>query len=156
MLNNLGRLIDGHAAYRVMSLLGCLFALALFCFWLWIWPLRQQVRAQEQHNQQRWQQVLSLQRQIAGLPKPEPLPDTVPLALFSAMAAVKRSGGRLVKWQPDPRHSVLEMLLPWPRVPPLFRELASYESLSLSAFILSEAGEQVRAVVTLALSDESR
>ncbi|ATF90726.1 Uncharacterised protein [Cedecea neteri] len=156
MLNNLERLIDGHVAYRVLGLLGGLFAVALICLWLWVWPLRQQLQAKEQHNQQRWQHVLSLQRQIAALPKPEPLPDVVPLETFSAMAAVKRTGGRLVKWQPDPRHSVLEVLLPWPRVPPFFRELSGYGGLKLPAFILSEAGEQVRVLVTLEFTDESR
>lgn len=156
MLNNLDRLMDGHVAYRVLSLLGCLFATALICLWLWIWPLRQELRMQEPHYRQRWQHVLSLQRQIAALPKPEPLPDSVPLEVFSAMEAIKRSGGRLVKWQPDSRHSTLEILLPWPRVPPFFRALAGYASLKLPTFILSEAGEHVRVVITLEFTDESR
>jgi len=156
MLNNLDRLIDGHVAYRVLSLLACLLLTALACLWLLVWPLRQELQAKEQHNHQRWQHVLSQQRKIAVLPKPEPLPDAVPLEMFSAMAAVKRSGGRLVKWQPDPRHSMLEILLPWPKVPPFFRELAGYANLKLPGFVLSEAGEQVRAVVTLESTDESR
>ncbi|EJF30996.1 MULTISPECIES: hypothetical protein [Enterobacteriaceae] len=156
MLSNLERLIDGHVAYRVLSLLVCLLLTALACLWLLVWPLRQELQVKEQHNQQRWQHVLSQQRKIAVLPKPEPLPDAVPLETFSAMAAAKRSGGRLVMWRPEPRHSVLEMLLPWPNVPPLFKELTSYSSLKIPAFILSEAGEKVRVLLTLEFIDESR
>lgn len=156
MLNNLDRLIDGHVAYRVLSLLVCLLLTALACLWLLVWPLRQELRVKEQHNQQRWQHVLSQQREIAALPKPEPPPDAVPLETFSTMAAVKRSGGRLVTWRPEPRHSVLEMLLPWPNVPPLFRELAGYASLKIPAFILSGTEGKVRVLLTLEFTDESR
>ncbi|WP_312742352.1 hypothetical protein [Cedecea neteri] len=156
MLNNLDRLIDGHVAYRVLSLLVCLLLTALACLWLLVWPLRQELRVKEQHNQQCWQHVLSQQREIAALPKPEPLPDAVPLETFSTMAAVKRSGGRLVTWRPEPRHSVLEMLLPWPNVPPLFRELAGYASLKIPAFILSGTEGKVRVLLTLEFTDESR
>lgn len=156
MLNNLDRLIDGHVAYRVLSLLVCLLLTALACLWLLVWPLRQELRVKEQHNQQRWQHVLSQQREIAALPKPEPPPDAVPLETFSTMAAVKRSGGRLVTWRPEPRHSVLEMLLPWPSVPPLFRELAGYASLKIPAFILSGTEGKVRVLLTLEFTDESR
>lgn len=156
MLNNLDRLIDGHVAYRVLSLLVCLLLTALACLWLLVWPLRQELRVKEQHNQQRWQHVLSQQREIAALPKPEPPPDAVPMETFSTMAAVKRSGGRLVTWRPEPRHSVLEMLLPWPNVPPLFRELAGYASLKIPAFILSGTEGKVRVLLTLEFTDESR
>ncbi|NIF33983.1 hypothetical protein F3J29_17785 [Enterobacter sp. Cy-643] len=156
MLSNLDRLIDGHVAWRALSLLVCLLFIALACLWLLVWPLRQELQAKQQHHHQRWQHVLSQQREIAALPKPEPLPDVVSLERFSAMAAVKRSGGRLVTWRPEPQHSVLEMLIPWPNVPPLFRELANYSSLKLPAFILSEAGEKVRVLLTLEFTDESR
>lgn len=156
MRSKLERLMGTHAAYRVLVIVVCQLMTGLTCLWLWTWPVRQQLWEYGQYNPQRWQRVLSLQTAIAALPKAEPLPDSAPLAAFSAMSAVKKSGGRLVTWVPDPRHSVLEMLLPWPNVPPLFRELANYASLKIPAFSLSEAGEEVRVSLTLEFNDESR
>lgn len=156
MLNNIERLMNAHVGFRVLFVAAFLLAMALTCWWLLIQPRQQHLREQEQQNLQRWQQVLSLQQKIAALPKLEPLPDVTPTMSFSAMAAVKHSGGRLVKWQPDPRRAVLEMLLPWPNVPLFFRQLADYSNLKVSAFVLSSSGERVRVLLTLEFADESR
>lgn len=156
MLNNIERLMNAHVGFRVLYVTVFLLAIAWTCWWLLIHPRQQQLLELERQNQQHWQQVLSLQQKIAAVPKVEPLPDVAPSTIFSAMAAVKRAGGRLVKWQPGPRRAVLEMLLPWPKVPLFFRQLADYSGLKIPTFVLSSAGEQVRVLLTLEINDENR
>lgn len=156
MLNNLERLMSGPVGFRLLSLAAGLLATALACWWLLVQPRQQQLRELELQNLQRWQQMLMLQQKIAALPGMEPLPDVAPSMSFSAMAVVKRAGGRLVKWLPEPRRAVLEMLLPWPKVPLFFRQLADYPNLKVPTFVLNGAGEQVRVLLTLEFTDESR
>ena len=148
--------MNAHVGFRVLYVTVFLLAIAWTRWWLLIHPRQQQLLELERQNQQHWQQVLSLQQKIAAVPKVEPLPDVAPSTIFSAMAAVKRAGGRLVKWQPDPRRAVLEMLLPWPKVPLFFRQLADYSGLKIPTFVLSSAGEQVRVLLTLEINDENR
>jgi pilus assembly protein HofO len=156
VLNNIERLMSVHVGFRILCATVFLLVMAWSCWWLLIQPRQQQLLELERQNQQHWQEVLSLQQKIAAVPKVEQLPDVTPSTIFSAMAAVKLGGGRLVKWQPDPRRAVLEMLLPWPKVPLFFRQLADYSGLKIPTFVLSSAGEQVRVLLTLEFTDENR
>ncbi|HEY3987094.1 hypothetical protein [Cedecea sp.] len=156
MLKDLERLVSGHSGFRILSVLVCLFTTALACWWLLLQPRQQHLREGGQQNQQVRQHVISLQQKMAALPELQPLPDATPAKSFSALEAVRLSGGRLVKWQPGARAALLDILLPWPKVPPFFQQLANYPRVRLPGFALRGAGEQVRVLLTLEFADEDR
>lgn len=153
----LERLPGRSFGMRISALLVFLLATVFICRWLLVQPQRLSRLELITQYQQAGQQAAALQKSIAALPGIEPLPAAaVPAEPFSAMEAVRHSGGRLVKWQPGIKHSLLEVLLPWRKVPALFQQLAGYQRLRLSAFELGAAGERVRVVLMLEFIDESR
>lgn len=145
-----------HLGMRITALLVCLLTVAFICQWLLVQPQRFLRLELISQCQQAGQQAAALQKSIATLPGVDPLPAAVPAEPFSAMEAVRLSGGRLVRWQPGIKHSLLEILLPWRKVPALFQQLAGYPLLRLPAFELGAAGKRVRVVLTLEFIDESR
>ncbi len=155
MNDYLERLSSRSLGMRISALLVCLLAVAFICRWLLVQPERLSRLELVTQYQQAGQQTAALQKSIAALPGIEPLPATAPEEPFSAMEAVRHSGGKLVKWQPGIKHSLLEILLPWRKVPALFPQLAGYPRLRLPAFELSAAGERVRVLLTLEFTDEN-
>ncbi|WP_279049470.1 hypothetical protein [Cedecea davisae] len=151
----LERLPGRYFGLRISALLVCLLTVAFICQWLLVQPQRHLRLELISQCQQAAQQTAALQKSIATLPGIDPLPAAAPAKPFSAMEAVRQSGGRLVKWQPGIKHSLLEILLPWRKVPALFQQLAGYQRLRLPAFELGAAGERVRVVLTLEYIDES-
>lgn len=68
---------------------------------------------------------------------------------FSVIETLKKSGGRLINWQPGEPQAALELLLDWEKVPWFFRHISYYQGFNLASFTI--AGTKDPMIVTLTL-----
>lgn len=148
------RWLSGPAWIRVVSF-GVLVILLMFAAWFCVMhPQHSRIEKLVAGNLQEGQQQAELRRkirQIKSLEKPL-LPTSAPV--FSVSQLVGHSNGQLLKWQPDEKQGVLEMLIPWEMLPVLFTRLAEYRVVSNNNFTITAQGEWLKLVLTMEFADE--
>ncbi|MCT4703463.1 hypothetical protein MUA02_16530 [Enterobacteriaceae bacterium H20N1] len=77
-----------------------------------------------------------------------------PLEHFSAVDLAHHCAGKLEKWQPESKPAMLEMLLPWEKLPSLFARLSGYRAVALQSFIVEPKGELLKLTMALDFIDE--
>lgn len=148
------RWLSGPAWIRVVSFV-VLAILLVFAAWFCVMhPQHSRIEKLAAGNLQEGQQQAELRRkirQIRSLEKPL-LPTSAPV--FSVSQLVGQSNGQLLKWQPDEKQGVLEMLIPWEMLPVLFTRLAEYRVVSNNNFTITAQGEWLKLVLTMEFADE--
>jgi pilus assembly protein HofO len=148
------RWFRGPCWVRVVSL-AIFIGLVVCMAWLFLMRPQQSLRQQlERDNQQASQRVAELRRKIPPLIKPVPMLLPAQPPVFSVTEFVGKSGGKLLKWQPDNKQGDLEMLVPWEKLPGLFARLAEYRVVTSNAFTLTSQGELLKLVLAMEFDDE--
>lgn len=148
------RWLSGPAWIRVVSLVALAILLTFAAWFLVINPQHSRIEERAAGNQQAGQQQAELRRKIQGIKSLEkPLLPTS-AAMFSVSQLVGQSNGQLLKWQPDEKQGVLEMLVPWEMLPVLFTRLAEYRVVSSHSFTITAQGEWLKLVLTMEFADE--
>ncbi len=128
----------------------------ILCFF--IQPQRAQIRESLLSNQQESRKISLLRRNVVSLVsstrEAAQRLDAEPLEQFSAMELAHHSGGKLEKWQPESNPAMLEMLLPWEKLPPLFTRLSACRAVVLQGFSVEPKGELLRLAMTVGFADE--
>ncbi|HEY3588884.1 MAG TPA: hypothetical protein VGL07_02185 [Buttiauxella sp.] len=148
------RWLSGQAWIRVVSLVALTILLTLAAWLLVIHPhhsLRQQLAS---GNQQTSQQQAELRRKIREIKSPKKAMLPVSAPIFSVSQLVGQSNGQLLKWLPEEKQGVLEMLVPWEMLPILFTRLAEYRVVSSHSFTITAQGEWLKLVLTMEFADE--
>ncbi|WP_435928732.1 hypothetical protein [Dryocola sp. BD613] len=126
------------------------------CFF--IQPQQAQIKASLLNNQQESRKISLLRHSIVSLVlstrEAAQRTDATLLEAFSAMELVHHSGGKLEKWQPESKPAMLEMLLPWEKLPSLFARLAACRAVVLQGFIVEPKGELLRLALSVGFVDE--
>lgn len=118
---------------------------------------QQQYRYTQLRNTQLQQQIVTLRHKISTLPTEIP-PTTVAVAppAFSMIEILKKSGGRLVHWQPGEPMARLELLLDWEKVSCFFNHLAFYRGVNLSSLKINGTSDPMILSLTIEFSDENK
>lgn len=147
------RWLSGARWIRVVTF-ACITSMATLASGLFlILPQNSQIQQLQAHCEQMSQQMARLRQKIQQLAVPEkPLPLKAPR--FSVTDFVSQAGGQLVKWQPDDKGAVLNMLVPWEKLPELFIRLAEYRVVANHSFTITAQGELLSLVMTMEFADE--
>lgn len=116
---------------------------------------QQQSRYTESRNLRLQQSIAILNQQVSTLPATE-LPAAVMAApVFSVIETLRKSGGRLIHWQPGEPRAKLELSLGWDNLPRFFDHLSDCKGISLYSFHLKAGAEPMTMVLTLEFSYEN-
>jgi len=117
---------------------------------------QQQYRYTQQRNQQLEQHIVTLQQKVNTLPATEIFTPVITAPVFSVIEILRKSGGRLIHWQPGEPLARLELLLGWEKVPSLFRHLSYYQCINLASFTIESTKDPVMVMLTLEFSYENK
>lgn len=109
----------------------------------------------EADNKQVGQRNAELQRKVLQVSPSELHVRPSSLRAFSVAEFVGESRGKLLKWQPENKEGVLEILLPWEELPSLFTRLAEYRVVSGHSFTITAQGDLLKLVIKMEFSSES-
>lgn len=128
----------------------------IVCFF--IQPQQTKIRESLLNNQHESRKISLLRHSVVSLVsstrEAAQRTDAAPLVAFSAMELVHQSGGKLEKWQPESKPAMLEMLLPWEKLPSLFAHLSACRAVVLQGFIVEPKGDLLRLAMTVGFTDE--
>jgi len=155
-LSHLERLFT-HSSHRyfVISLAVLLLA-GLFGGYLLLADYQQQSRYARLRNIQFEQHIVTLNQKVSALPTAVISTPATASPVFSVIETLRKSGGRLVHWQPDEPQAMLELSLAWDKVPELFQHIAYYQSVNLTSFKISGATDPMIVSLTLGFSYENK
>lgn len=109
----------------------------------------------EADSKQTAQRIAELQRKVLQISSSELHVRPSNLRAFSVAEFVGESRGKLLKWQPENKGGILEILLPWEELPGLFTRLAEYRVVSGHSFTITAHGGLLKLMLTMEFSDES-
>jgi hypothetical protein len=117
---------------------------------------RQQYRYAQLRNIQLGQQIVTLNQKASVLPATG-IPTSVTASpVFSVIETLRKSGGRLVSWQPGEPQATLELLLAWDQVPYFFQHISYYQDVNLTSFIINGTKDSMIVALTLAFRYENK
>ncbi len=116
---------------------------------------QQQYRYTQQRNRQLEQHIVTLQQKVNALPVTEIFTPVTLAPVFSVIETLRKSGGRLINWQPGEPKATLELLLGWERVPWVFRHLSYYQGINLTSFKIGSTKDPMMVMLTLEFSYEN-
>lgn len=141
--------------YFVLSLSALLLA-GLLGGYLLQADYRQQYRYAELRNIQLGQQIVTLNQKVSALPATG-IPTSVTASpVFSVIETLRKSGGRLVSWQPGEPQATLELLLAWDKVPYFFQHISYYQDVNLTSFTINGTKDSMIVALTLAFRYENK
>lgn len=117
---------------------------------------QQQYRYTQQQNRQLEQHIVSLKQKVNTLPATEIFTPVTIAPVFSVIETLRKSGGRLINWQPGEPQARLELLLGWEKVPWVFRHLSYYQGINLTSFTISSMKDPMMVILTLEFSYENK
>lgn len=109
----------------------------------------------EASNQQIAQRIAELERKVLQATSSELHVRPSNLRAFSVTEFVAESSGKLLKWQPENREGILEVLVPWEELPGLFTRLAAYRVVSGHSFTIAAQEGLLKLMLTMEFYDES-
>lgn len=110
----------------------------------------------EQRNIQLEQSIVLLKQKMKTLPVTKIFTPRTVAPVFSVIEVLKKSGGRLINWQPGEPQAKLELLLSWQKVPWFFQHLSYYQDLNLTSFTIAATKDPMVVALTLAFSYENK
>jgi len=149
------RWLSGARWIRVVTFTGITSLFTLASGLLLIAPQHSQIQQLQANSEHIGLQLAVLKhkiQQLTVLQQPEPALNP---PLFSVTDFVRQAGGQLVKWQPEDKSAVLNMLVPWEKLPELFIQLAEYRVVSDHSFTITSQGPLLNLVMTMEFADES-
>ena len=117
---------------------------------------QQQYRYTQQRNRQLEQNIVTLQQKVNALPATEIFTPMAIAPVFSVIETLRKSGGRLISWQPGEPQATLELLLGWEKVPWVFRHLSYYQGINLTSFKMGSTKDPTMVTLTLEFSYENQ
>lgn len=117
---------------------------------------QQQYRYIQQRNRQLEQHIVTLKQKISTLPATEIFTPVTIAPVFSVIETLRKSGGRLISWQPGEPQARLELLLGWEKVPWVFQHLSYYQNLNLTSFTIGSTNDPIMVMLTLEFSHEDK
>lgn len=148
------RWLSGARWIRVVTF-ACITSMATLASGLFlILPQNSQIQQLQAHCEQMSQQLARLRHKIQHLAALKQPVSPLKTPLFSVTDFVSQAGGQLVKWQPDDKGAVLNMLVPWEKLPGLFIRLAEYRVVANHSFTITAQGELLSLVMTMEFADE--
>ncbi|WP_299998632.1 hypothetical protein [uncultured Cedecea sp.] len=118
---------------------------------------QQQYRYIQQRNMRLEQHIVTLKQEVNTLPPATSIFTPVAVApVFSVIEILKKSGGRLINWQPGEPQETLEFLLRWEKVPWIFRHLSYYQGINLTSFSIGDTKDPMVVMLTLVFSHENK
>lgn len=121
---------------------------------LLILPQHSQIQQMQASSEQIGHQLVALRHKIRQMTALEQPVSALNPPLFSVMEFVRGAGGQLVKWQPDDKSAVLNMLVPWEELPGLFIRLAEYRVVADHSFTITAQGDLLNLILTMEFADE--
>lgn len=141
--------------YFVLSLFTLLLAGLLGGCWLQA-DYRQQYRYAQLRNIQLGQQIVILNQKMRALPAAGISPSVTASPVFSVLETLRKSGGRLVSWQPGEPQATLELLLAWDKVPCFFEHISRYQDVNMTSFTINGTKKSMAVSLTLELRYENK
>jgi len=117
---------------------------------------QQQYRYIQQRNRQLEQHIVTLQQKVSALPATEILTPVAIAPVFSVIETLRKSGGRLISWQPGEPQATLELFLGWEKVPWIFRHLSYYQGMNLTSFKMDSTRDPMMVTLALEFSYENQ
>ncbi|HKM98010.1 MAG TPA: hypothetical protein VJY99_15135 [Buttiauxella sp.] len=149
------RWLSGARWVRVVTFASITSMATLAAGLLLLLPQHSQIQQLQANSEQMGQQLAELRHKIRQLTALEqPISPSNP-PLFSVTEFVRQAGGQLVKWQPDDKSAVLNILVPWEKLPELFIRLAEYRIVAEHSFTITAQGELLNLVLTMEFTDDS-
>ncbi|MCS3432859.1 hypothetical protein [Klebsiella sp. BIGb0407] len=150
-------LTDTRRRYFVITLSGLMLA-GLFCGYLLQADYQQQSHYARLRSLQLEQDIVTLKQRVSVLPVPatEIFTPMVVAPVFSVIETLRKSGGRLISWQPGEQQATLELLLDWEKVPWLFRHISYYQGMNLTSFTIVGTKDPMIVALTLEFSYENK
>lgn len=139
-----------HSRHRYFVLsLSALLLVSLFGGYFLQAEYRQQYRYAQLRNIQLGQQIVRLNQKLSTLPATGIPTSVTTLPVFSVIETLRKSGGRLVSWQPGEPQATLELLLAWDKVPHFFQHISYYQDVNLTSFIINGTKDSMIVALTL-------
>ncbi|TNV20376.1 hypothetical protein FH968_10250 [Buttiauxella sp. B2] len=148
------RWLSGPVWIRIVSLVVITILLTLAAWFFVIHPQHSLTQQLVTGNQQANQKQTELRRKIWEIKSLEKSLLSISAPIFSVSQLVGQSNGQLLKWQPEEKQGVLEMLIPWEMLPIFFTRLAEYRVVSSHSFTITTQGEWLKLVLTMEFADE--
>lgn len=148
-------LTSNKRRYFVITLSGLALA-ALFGGYLLQADYQKQSRYAQKRNRQLEQHLVILQQKVSVLPVTEIFTPVTIAPVFSVIDTLRKSGGRLINWQPDEPQATLQLLLSWEKVPWFFRHISYYQGINLTSFTIEGTKDPVIVTLTLEFSYENK
>jgi len=141
--------------YFVLSISALLLAGLLGGYWLQA-DYRQHYRYVQLRNIQLEQQIVTLTQKISALPATGISTSVAASPVFSVIETLRKSGGRLVSWQPGEPQATLELLLAWDKVSSFFQHISYYQDVNLTSFIINGTKDSMIVALTLEFRYENK
>lgn len=142
--------------WRRALLLAVISSLVMLTAWFFlIRPQNALLLQLRMQSEQAGQRLAELRHKIRELPQPETAVLSPHPPVFSVTEFVSQSNGQLLKWQPEDKQGVLEILVPWENLPGLFARLAEYRAVASHSFTLTAQGALLHLALAMEFADES-
>lgn len=116
---------------------------------------QQQFRYLQLRNAQLQQTIGALNQKVSALPVKETrVVATIP-PVFSMIETLRKSGGRLIRWQPGEPLARLELFLAWNKVPYFFQHISNYQDVNLTSFQIHGVSDPTIVVLKVEFSHEN-
>lgn len=116
---------------------------------------QQQFRYLQLRNAQLQQTIGALNQKVSALPVKETrVVATIP-PVFSMIETLRKSGGRLIRWQPGEPLARLELFLAWNKVPCFFQYISNYQDVNLTSFQIHGVSDPTIVALTVEFSHEN-
>lgn len=148
-------LTNSKHRYFVITLFG-LALTALFGGYLLQADYQKQSRYAQKRNMQLEQHLVTLKQKISVLPVTEIFTPATIAPVFSVIDTLRKSGGRLINWQPGERQATLQLLLGWERIPWFFRHISYYQDINLTSFTIEGTKDPMIVTLILEFSYENK
>lgn len=148
-------LTDSSSRYFIIALTTLLLA-GILCGYVLLEDYRQQYRYAQLRNIHLQQEIAALSQTVSVLPVTViPAPVSV-LPAFSVIETLRKTGGRLVHWQPSESQATLELSIAWEQIPFFFHHLSNYQGVNLSSFKINGVTDPMAVALILEFSYESK
>lgn len=154
MLWLIERWISAAAWFRAVLFVAITLLVTLLTWLFFVQPHRSYIQQLEISIHQASQQVARLKLKVRQIPAPQPTVLQPSPPAFSVTEFVRESDGERVKWLPDDKQGVLEMLVPWQKLPRLFARLGAYRVVGGHAFTITADNELLKLALTMEFADE--
>lgn len=155
-MSYLERLLTNSKRRYFVTTLSGLALVALFAGYLLQADYQKQSRYAQKRNRQLEQHLVSLKQKVSALPVTEIFTPMTIAPVFSVIDTLRKSGGRLINWQPGEPQATLRLLLDWEKVPWFFRHISYYQGINLTSFTIEGTEEPMIVTLTLEFSYENK